>query len=647
MAELRWFFISLGIFALTIIYAVYSGVRPYKKRSIFKSFYLIFAGVFLSSMSAFIPMYLPVFNGDLHSYITVVLSSAHNAIRLYIVDCDMSFVLEQTEHLPDLFRSWYRIYMNALMVISPVLTVSAVLSFFASISTFIRYVTHFFRNAYVFTELNEESLALANSLKESDPSCSIAFTDVFKKDDEASYEMIEKAKELKALLFKNDVTVVNFRIHSKAKKLYFFITGKNVSENMNQVITLASPHGKRAKGADGRASGYDYPRGDTRIYVFAAGFGTEQSLSAISTKYIKIRRVNEIQSMIYNLLNTHGMDVFDSAKETGRMLPNMATGGEDPEKLISALIVGMGLHGTEMVKALSWFCQMHPYRLEINAFDIDENAASAFMSGYPELFDCNPPELDPEDKTLYHNGDFTTVGEAHYRISVFGGVDTRLSEFDRMISKLTDTTYVLVSLGSDELNINISTKLRILFRRMGIDPIIHTIVYNSNSYEALKNGRTSSGDSYRITPFGDISATYTVESILNSHLESKALGRHMKYIYHLIEEQGKTGKERDEMIAREEETFWKYDYNYRSSIASVLHSEFKARCGSPGSEKAPSERTEKEKEFYRYLEHQRWNAYVRSEGYVYAPKRDKLAKTHHLLIPFYDLPYSEQIKDDD
>lgn len=653
MPELRWLCISLSIFTLTVLYSIYSAVRPYKQRTVFKAFYIIFIGIFLSSMSAFIPLYLPVFEGDFYSYLTVFLSSAHNAIRLYIVDCDMSFVLEQTEHLGNVLRSGYRIYMNLLMVISPMLTVSVVLTFFASILTALRYYTHFNRHAYVFTDLNEESIALAASLKKNDPSCSIAFTDVFKKNDEESYELLEKAKELKAMLFKNDVTVVNFHFHSKKKKLYFFITGKNVSENMNQVIALSAPFEKKKLLHSGEAPkrGYDYARGDTRIYVFSAGFGTEQSLSAIHPKHLKIRRVNEIQSMIYNLLNTNGMDIFNSAKPTGEKIYNRATRGEDDELKVSALIVGMGLHGTEMVKALSWFCQMHPYKIEINAVDRDPDAAALLRSGYPDLFDCNPPDMTAEELAdptkKYHNGDYTTPGEAHYKISVYGGVDTRLAEFDEMIKSFTDTTYVLVSLGNDELNINISTKLRILFRRMGINPVIHTIVYNSNSYEALKNGTTASGDSYNITPFGDISVTYTVESILNSTLEDKALARHMKYTNHVIAEQNIVGKEREEMLKREEESFWRYDYNYRSSIASALHTEFKVKCSSPGSGKKPAERTEDEKWFYRYLEHQRWNAYVRSEGYVFAPKRDKLAKTHHLLIPFEELPYSEQIKDDD
>ena len=133
---------------------------------------------------------------------------------------------------------------------------------------------------------------------------------------------------------------------------------------------------------------------------------------------------------------------------------------------------------------------------------------------------------------------------------------------------------------------------------------------------------------------------------INSDLEDKALERHLAYIKQVVENEGLTGEEREKKIAKEEESFWKYDYNYRSSIASVIHRKFKIECKVPGIDKAPAERSENENNFFREMEHKRWNAYVRSEGFVYAKVRDKLAKTHNLLVPFEDLPYEEKIKDD-
>ena len=78
----------------------------------------------------------------------------------------------------------------------------------------------------------------------------------------------------------------------------------------------------------------------------------------------------------------------------------------------------------------------------------------------------------------------------------------------------------------------------------------------------------------------------------------------------------------------------------------------KKLCGIKGIEKVPQERTEQELWSIRILEHCRWNAYMRSEGYVYGGTvensgRYDLAKTHNCLVPFADLPLKEQEKDDD
>lgn len=135
------------------------------------------------------------------------------------------------------------------------------------------------------------------------------------------------------------------------------------------------------------------------------------------------------------------------------------------------------------------------------------------------------------------------------------------------------------------------------------------------------------GQEFNIDFIGDIDYSYSEEVILNSDVEKKALERHMKW-----------GKESD---------FWRYAYNYKSSVASAIHRKMKILCGIPGIEKNPEERTEEERWAIRKLEHCRWNAYMRSQGYCYAEKRNDLAKTHHCLVPFDELSEAEQKKDDD
>ena len=70
-------------------------------------------------------------------------------------------------------------------------------------------------------------------------------------------------------------------------------------------------------------------------------------------------------------------------------------------KLISIVILGLGVYGTELLKSLSWFGQMENYRLMLTAIDSRENAESVFSFQCPELMDEK------------HNGTYET-GEAQY-----------------------------------------------------------------------------------------------------------------------------------------------------------------------------------------------------------------------------------------
>lgn len=666
------FFASLAIFGLSITLMFLLSLRTGRFKRGVKPFYIFAGGVFISATALFYALNRDMFAETFAPGISTLLASVHNAIRLFIVDFDFSFMVETTQELPFWLKSGYVMLGGVLLVLSPVLTVGVILSFFEKLSAYRRYMLGYFKDVYIFSELNDRSLALAKSLKIADKKRMIIFTDVFDDESEEAFDLSGQAKELNAIIFKQDVSVVNFRFHSRKSKMYFFIMGRNENENIDQTVKLCrsakSEHKKMAARGELIAPktpyeelehihdkrekyGYDRPSEDTRLYFFSENAGSEQYLSAVKPKYIKVRRVNPVRSVIYNLLYSEGMQIFDSAEgekhETGKLVYNPATKKNDREKKISALVVGMGAQGTELIKALTWFSQMHPYKLEINAFDRNPNADGILKSGYPELFDINPVCEKPKKGKKYNNGDFETPGEAHYIINVYGGYDVDTYKFDEKISKLTDTTYVFISLGGDDINIRTSTKIRILLRRLGCTPLIRTIVFDKNNQTMLREGKTVSGESYEIQPFGDIRTMYSEECVLNSALEEKALDRHLEYVKKLIAQKGVEGEEKEKMLAAEEETFWRYDYNYRSSVASVIHTDYKKRLGIPGSNKKPAERDEEELWFYRRLEHARWNAYVRSEGYVFAKKRDKLAKTHHLLVPFDELVYEEQIKDDD
>ncbi|MBR2316028.1 MAG: hypothetical protein IKA56_05225 [Clostridia bacterium] len=594
------FIVSLICLIFSVILAIFRAKSQYKSGRIIDSSKILFAGVAFSSILLFLPVCVNTFRQSGCGIFETVLISIHSMIRLFIVDGDFDFITSNLGGAPKWVAQGYITLFSILFVMAPILTFGFVLSFFQNLSAYKRYFTHYNSNVFIFSELNERSLALAESLyKNNSKDRLFIFTDVFKKEEEQSYELIEKAKELGAVCFKKDIVAIDFSFHSKKSELNFFAIGDDQTENLSQALKIVE--------------NLKY-RDNTKLYVFSTQIESEMLLANAFNSNddddikIKVRRVNEVQSLIMRNLYDNGFEkFFESAYDDNTGV-----------KKINAVIIGMGQHGTEMIKALSWACQMDGYLAEINSFDLLPNAKEKFTSECPEL--------------MAFSGKLDIAGEAKYTINIHPGIDVGDATFDELLQTLPKTTYAFVALGNDEKNIATSVKLRTLFERMGHKPEIQSVVYNSDKKEALKGITNFKGQAYDIDFIGDMRSSYSEEVILGSDVEEEALKRHMKW-----------GRESD---------FWRYNYNYKSSIASAVHKKMKILCGMPGIEKDPKDRTEEELWNLRILEHNRWNAYMRSEGYVYGGTvekegRNDLAKMHNCLVPFAELPLKEQEKDDD
>ncbi len=580
------FFLSIGVLTLALALAfLVSNARWWElfKRRKPKAFNLLLGGAFVAALLLFCPIHST-------DHATLWLSVLH-AVQVMAAGCEFTVVSEGLGGCDEWLTAAYMTWAAALCAVAPLFTFGFVLSFFKNLSARLRYLLAFFCDAYVFSELNEQSLALASDIKRRHKHAAIVFTDVFDSDEEIGYERIERAKRLGAICFKDDVLVVNFKTHAPQRNLLFFTIGADETENLNQSLKLIENYRTRQ---------------NTHLYVFSTGIESALLLTRIDKGAIKVRRINEVQSLINRILYERGDRIFGSARET-----------DDGTKLISAVVVGMGRHGTEMVKALTWFGQMDGYRLEINAFDRDPLAEETFTALAPEL-------MSPA-----YNG-VVVEGEAQYRITVHPDVSVETVTFAEEIAKLTDATYVLVALGDDEVNINTAVNLRMYFERMKIHPVIQAIVYNSQQRKALEGIENYRGQAYDIDFIGDTDSSYAEDVIIDSELEDAALARHLKW-----------GKE---------EEFWTYEYNYRSSMASAIHMKARITCGIPGADKAEDDLTAEESAGISVLEHRRWNAYMRAEGYVYSGSKDKasrndLAKMHHDLVEYAALSAEEQEKD--
>lgn len=588
---LIFFLISVSCLVLSVIISVAINRSKIAQKRKFNFLNLLFAGVFVATCFMFFPVHIVTDKMTFMGILRAFLLSVFNSIQVFGTGCEFNVVKESMSYCPERLNIIYQVWAASLFIIAPAFTVGFVLSLFKNISAYLKYLFFYFKDVYIFSELNDKSLALASDILENNKKAGIVFTDVFEDGEEKSYELIENAKKLGAICFKKDILVIDFKKHSSQKAISFFAIGSNETENLNHSLKLIEVYRDRKS---------------THIYVFSTKIESEILLTSVNKGEIKVRRINEVKALVNRVLYEHGEIIFDSARDSS-----------DGIKEISAIVVGMGRHGTEMVKALSWFGQMDGYRLKINAFDRDPLAEEKFTAAAPELM------------SKYYNG-VIADGEAQYKITIHPGLDVESISFAKEIAKITDATYVIIALGDDDININTAVNLRVYFERMNIHPVIQAIVYNSQQKKALCGIKNYKGQEYGIEFIGDIESSYTEDVIIDSELEEEALKRHLKH--------------------GSEEEFWNYEYNYRSSMAAAIHKKARANCGIPGAEKKEADLTEEERNIIGSLEHRRWNAYMRSEGYVFSGSKDEssrndLAKMHHDLVSFLSLPEDERPKD--
>lgn len=460
----------------------------------------------------------------------------------------------------------------------------------------------------MFSALNDRSLALASDIRKNHKKAMIIFTDILEREEETFFDLSGKANKIGALLFKDDILTVKFNLHRKSSQISFFIMGDNETENIDQSLNIIERFKERKC---------------TRLYIFSLSRESELALSGIAKGDLKLRRINEVQSLINRTLYESGTKIFESAVDDEK----------ENIKHINAVIIGMGNYGTEMIKALAWYCQMDGYKVTIDAFDLKKSAESEFKALCPDL-------MSPK-----FNG-ISQKGESEYTIRIHSGIDVNSAEFLNEFNKLEKATYVFVSVGSDEENVKVAANMRMLWSRSGSEPIIQAVVKNAKIVKMLENAACFNGQEYKLDFTGNSERAYSEKVIIDSELETEALKRHLIY--------GST-----------EESFWSFEYNYRSSIASVIHKKARSFCGIKNDDKltelrrkAKNEGKDNEKfmEMVReelgderkplqLLEHCRWNAYMRGEGYVYGTKKDHIAKTHPDLVNYYSLPDKEQDKD--
>ncbi len=565
---------SAIILVLTLICAVY--INKKKRRSKIKPVYAILIGVFLSvfSVMLYVDNRPNVYGTETAPFLALL-----HTIQVLLAGYDFDSLQTAFDFSTKSFSTPY-MYLSFLFVIAPLCTFSFVLSFFESINSYMRFLLSWRKDIYVISALSDKSIALARSIRAKFPKSAIIFTNVSPKTDEGRYNLLDNIQELNAIIFKADIREFNAALHSSNSNTSYFLIAEKESDNLESALSLIDKYRGRK---------------NTEMYVFSTSKEGELLLDSVDKGIMKVRRINESQALAYSVI---------SSKDT--LITNDFT-VRDGKKIISTLIVGFSGYGTELTKALLWCGQLPGYELEINVIDKNKNAESIFKAACPEIFKLN------------HNKE---LGEAVYSLNFYNGIDAATAEFNDIISTLTNTSVVYVSLGNDELNIETAITLRILFERIGLYPKIRAIVYSEIKHDTLKYCGLINykRESYDIEIIGNISTRYSYDTIVNKELEAKALKHHYAWAY----DQGMTEEELKKVIERETKNYNEIEYYRNSSTATAIYDLYR-------------ENENISNELASFYEHLRWNAYMRTEGYIFsgstdAKTRNDRAKMHHNLV---------------
>lgn len=519
-------------------------LRHYKRDMILTPFRCLFAGVFISSLVWWMPIeFASVFSMEQAGFLdwcNAFFSAVHGSLALFVLEGSVDSSVAQ--RIADAIAAdWQAVHYSLgvlLSVVAPLLTFGFILTFFRNLLTHLAYrlkVRLFNPEVHVFSELNDRSIALAKSIADrykytvADegerrevrwPSRRyiIVFTDAFEKNEEENADLFDKARELGAILFKKDIAAIGFY----ENKHYFYLISENESEELRHAEQLIERYSKYEFSSERNIC--------AKVYLFSNGsrgrcFLDSYDKKARNSMALQVVRINDIRALIYDDLDKSGVSLFENAKQVG------------DTRIIRAVIVGLGMYGLEMLKALLWYCQVPGYRIEIKAFDENPEVVSRFRASCPEIM-LGGEYPAPE-------------GDMSYSLDIScASVGTQ--EFKSAIEECKRASFIFVCLGDDGVNISTSINIRSWLKMLGYTPDIKTVVYNTG----LKTRMTASQSSeHNIEIIGDVDGFYSVDTVINSALSGTALEVHKRWY-------GENCNPN---------SLYMYQYGYYSSLANALH----------------------------------------------------------------------------
>ncbi len=521
----------------------------------------------------------------------------------------------ETMTLSPILKAVYIVLNYICFALAPILASSLILSFVGDTGEKIRFGLQRTPKCYVFSEISENALALAEGIQCKEAKKTIVFCE----GKNADKEQVVRAKKLGG--------IVLYKSCSKLAKLHRFDTCEFflISTDEDKNISLAEAIIAKQDGSK-----------DIAILINAfmeSGTNVKFLESVIKDKNkntnIELRCIDEIALFCNHLIYNH---------------PLYDTKGNGTD--ISIAIIGCGRMGMRMLKTAYWAGQIDGYSLKIRVYDKHANACKAdFHRQCPGL----------KDETSIQ----------------FVEVDVDSLSFEENLLKpenSEDATYIVVAMGDDQLNLSVSDRLYQIYRRHfsfqkdRLPEILTRVRSQAKSNSLFHNA--SFLKERNIHLFGTTESVFSDKTLFNTDFENLALAVHLTYWDQMPPDKNALN------YTKALKDFRTNEYDRRSSMAAALHIPAKLwMCDdalrtegpilTPGNLRIYSERIANNTKLRDRLainEHRRWNAFMLTEGYLpasidqmhqYAQSvdshKDDLSMLHPCIVDWADLDNLEHV----
>lgn len=586
-------------FSIGLVILALAGFFAWKNRNdTSKWIFCIMIGIFFSAFFIILPTEW-IKEGKAVSYPTLytLLSSLFYSFKTLGGGQEITQI--ETMPLTGLAKMFYIVFNYLVFIAAPVLTSSLLLSFFGDMGGKMQYCLRFSLKSkcYVFSEINQNSLALAKGIKNSPGRKTIVFCSTKK----TEKDLLAQAKDLGAILLYKSCK--DIRISRRFPQYEFYLISAHEDNNIELTEAIITKNKNLSKFK-------------IIINAFVESGTNTKFLESFATSNIgkskdeekptiELRCIDEIALFCNHLVYIH---------------PLYCT--QNHGNHISVAIIGCGRTGMRMLKTVYWAGQIDGYTLKIRVYD--KNADRAREKFYQQC-----PGLKEENTIQFVKADVDTLD---FR-------DKLLEEKNSL-----DATYIVVAMGDDQLNFSTSDELFKIYRRSnGFDdkkmPEIFARVRSNLKSQSYINENEFLTKRH-IHLFGTAESIFSKKTLFNTELENLAFAVHLAYWKRLKEEKGSSAYEEAYL------DFKTSEYNRRSSMSAALHIPAKLHMCDADIESVENifsdsdeiiEKLKQKLETYTNRiqdsielermarnEHDRWNAFSLSEGYQSASKEEML-----------------------